>query len=125
MSPVARRCGRRREAQAIDCVQGCQAPEISGRCGGRQLLKSSDQMTRTARLGCAGHGCMAIAGFGLALASSAPAAVVQKVNKDHDKIVVELSQPELAVLEEDEVVLFEFGKDRSVAPGKIVGLNVV
>lgn len=58
-------------------------------------------------------------------ASSAYAATVLKVNKEKDKVLLELTQAELAAAEEDRDVVVEFGKLRTITHGILRRLNPV
>lgn len=65
---------------------------------------------------------------GLAAAAwgaGAQAATIQKVNKDFTRVIISLSSAELAALEPDMPVVFEFGKEGGVASGHVGQLNVI
>jgi hypothetical protein len=59
------------------------------------------------------------------LGADARAATIHKVNKDFTRLIISLSSAELAALETDMPVVFEFGKEDGVASGHIGQINVV
>jgi hypothetical protein len=61
--------------------------------------------------------CMVIAGV-------AQAAMVQRINEEHDKLIVELTAAELAMLEEDEQVVIEAQSPRFVTTGVLKKMNL-